>query len=162
MAMTTYLQRVDDREIAALQRDPKSVTKLDKPGEHTHSTSFACSLNYFIAGNAYPDPDDPFGNLTYGVAIDCAALENGNFDVISPARVAALAPRLAEIDLDAIVEAVGEADFELLIDDEELYDLELVDEDEDVGKLIAQEARALIEFHRQTAALGLGLVVYTT
>jgi hypothetical protein len=135
MAMTTHLQRVSEDEIAKLRREPESIMKLDQPG--SHSTAFACSLNYFVGGNAYPDADDPYGNLFYGEAIDCSRLENGNFDVITPDRVAALVPRLAELDLAAITQAVREADFEELIEEEELYDLELLDEDEDAGKLIA-------------------------
>jgi hypothetical protein len=158
MAMTTYLQRVSEDQIAQLRRKPDSIMKLDEPG---HSTTFACSLNYFVGGNAYPDADEPFGNLFYGESIDCKRLENGNFDVITPARVAALVPRLAEIDLRAFAKAVREADFDELIEEEELYDLELVDEDEDVAKLLVAELRSLIAFHRETAKLGLGLAVYT-
>jgi hypothetical protein len=159
MAMTTYLQRVSEDEIAKLRRDPDSIMKLDNPG---HSTAYACSLNYFVAGDAYPDPDDPFGNLLFGDAVDCSRLENGNFDVITPDRIAALVPRLAAIDLDAFAKAVREADFSELIEDEELYDLELLDEDEDAAELLVGELRALIAFHRETAKLGLGLVGYTT
>jgi hypothetical protein len=160
MAPMTYLQRVTEQEIAALRADPASIMRLDNPSHFTH---YACSINYFVSGDAYPDPDEnEFGGLIYGDPVDCAQLENGNFDVITPAQVAALAPRLKGIDVTAIAKAVGEADFDALIEEEELYDLELFEEDDDPGSMIADEVKDLIAFYRETAALGLGLVTYTT
>jgi hypothetical protein len=160
MAQMTYLQRVSEQEIAALRSDPASIMRLDNPSHFTH---FACSINYFVNGDAFPDPDEhEFGTLIYGDPVDCPQLENGNFDVITPAQVAELAPRLKNIDIQAIAKAVAAADFDQLVEEEELYDLELFEEDDDPGRMIADELKQLIAFYRETAKLGLGLVTYTT
>jgi hypothetical protein len=165
MAMNTWLQMVDSNELDALKRDPTSINKLNKPGDQSCSTYFACSINYFVVGEAYPggEPDQPLTGFLGGFeSVACDTLENGYFHVVPPAMTAPIAAALGKLDLDAIKAEVDEADPEELADDE-VDDFEiLTDGDEHPGETLIGDLAALRDFYRRAAEAKRGVVIYTS
>src|ERR1700733_9412146 len=118
MAMNTWLQMVTASEIDALKKNPPSITKLDKK-DASYSTYYPCSINYFLAGAAYPDrADHPLGSMLFGSeSVDCVTLENGNFGLVSPRDVNSIASNLAKIDLVVVAKAVNDVDSGAITDE---------------------------------------------
>jgi hypothetical protein len=160
MAMTTWLQAVSREEIDALRREPDRVRSMDN--EPSFSTHFAASINYFVAGNAYPAEDDhPLWPMLYGAeSVACASLENGEFGLVAPETTRRLADVLESLDASTVTARVEAAQLADLVDDEELYDLELI-EPEIAPATITGDLRRLVAFYGQVAAADLGVVAYT-
>ena len=161
MAMVTWVQQVNDSEIAALQKEPGSINRLDKPAAETFRTHYECSINYFVTGDAYPG-DHPLASLLCGTtAIRTSTLENGAFGVSSAAEVAAMAEALAKVDVDGIRTAVAAADFAELME-EDVDDAEILAESDDPAKTLGDEVAELVRFYRSAAENALGVAAYTS
>jgi hypothetical protein len=165
MAMNTWLQMVSEDEIAVLKRDPASINKLNKPENESCSTYYACSINYFLVGDAYPsgEQDNPLTGFLGGFeSVECNTLENGCFHIVPAAMADPIAVALGKLDLDAIKAKVNEADPGELAD-EEVDDFEiLTDDDADPGDTLASDVAALREFYRSAAKAKRGVVIYTS
>lgn len=162
MAMNTWLQMVSAAELDALEKAPASINALDKPSDQTYSTYYPCSINYFLLGTAYPDGEDPLGTMLFGAAtIDCATLENGNFGIVPPGKVAAIAEKLAKLDLKKLAKSVEDADADELAD-QEVDDFEILAEDDEPSKTLVGAVKALATFYQRAADTKVGIVMYTT
>lgn len=166
MAMQTHLFLVTPDEIAALDEDPLSITRLDKPEDESGGTYFACALSYFICGSAYPSYDEsgPLAAALNGArSVECNTLENGEFHVVPPDVAARAAKALAAIDHEDLRERAREADHEELVDDEELYDLEtLIADGSDVAETLLRDLEAVTDLYATAAEKGCGVVMYST
>lgn len=166
MAMQTYLFLVSPEEIAALEADPRSINRLDKPEGESAGTYFACALSYFLCGEAYPSYEEsgPLAAALNGVrSVDCDTLDNGEFSVVPLEVAAEAAGALAAVDRKDLQERADAADHEELVDDEELYDLEiLVADGDDVGATLVRDLEAVAELYAAAAEKGCGVVMYTT
>ena len=166
MAMQTYLFLVSPDEIAALDEDPRSVTRLDKPEGESGGTYFACALSYFLCGSAYPSHDEsgPLAAALNGVrSVECDALENGEFHIVPPDVAAQAAKALAAVDHDDLRERAREADHEELVEGEELFDLEiLIADGSDVAETLLRDLEAVTELYATAAEKGRGVVMYVT
>lgn len=160
MAMNTYLQMVSDAELEALRDQPSSINRLVKPAEASYSTYYACSINYFLAGDAYPSEGALASMLFGATAIETDTLENGSFGVVTASEAKALARALAELDLGELEARVRQADPDELAD-EEVDDFELLVEDEDPAKLLVAEIRQLVAFYAGAAERNMGVAMFT-
>lgn len=159
MAMATYLQRVSDEQLAALERDPGGINRLDEPIDFR--THFAGALNYFITGSAWPG-DEPLAAMLYGSrSVAASTLENGSFGVIESGEVAGLLAGLEAVAPSALRAAVDAADLDELIEDEELYELEVIDPSK-LADTLVEDLAGLVRFYRQVAEAGGAVVSYTT
>ena len=165
MAMSTTLQMVTPRELAWLESHPTWINQLDKPGDQTFSTYYACCLNYFVVGDAWPGGSRrrPLGGMLYGFrSISTPTLENGNFGVLEPQHVPMVLGAFTSLDVAAIRKAVEDADEEQLEEDEvDDYEI-LVEHGEPPADVIASELDALVTFYKRAARGGFGIVSYTT
>ena len=161
MAMSTYLQSVSPDELAALERDPSGINALDQTV--WMSTHLGPTLNYFIAGSAYPEAGShPLAAMLDGSrSVPAPTLENAYFHVVETHEVAGIVTALEAVDPDALRAAIESADFGDLIDEEELYELELMAEDE-VSPAVLDDLGRLIAFYRRVAEAGNAVVSYTT
>jgi hypothetical protein len=163
MAMATYLQLVSARELAKLRAQPTWINKVNTRG--TYITYYACSINYFVLGDAYPSASrkQPLGGLLFGFAsVDCETLENGNFGVVEPHQVGLVLEALAKLDLAAIRTKVEEADPDELEEAEALdYEI-LIEDDEPPADVIAGELESLAAFYKRAARRNAAIVSYTT
>ena len=161
MAMATYLQSVSSDELAALEAKPETVNQLDQPV--CCATHLACSMNYFLTGDAYPSPEDhALAALLFGArSVDAPTLENGAFGVVDPADVAALIKALEAVDFDALRDSIEDADLQELVEEEELYELEVMEPDE-VPEQLVNDLQTVLEFYRNVAAENGAVVSYTT
>ncbi|MFE5547266.1 DUF1877 family protein [Streptomyces sp. NPDC056534] len=160
MAQSVRLQAAGSEEIDALRANPAGIGTLT--GDD-HRTYLGPTLNYFLTGEAYPNPTGhPLGAVLDGAEdIDCPSLENGAFAVVPREQVADIAALLAAVDLAAVRTAVEQADFDTLLDEQELYDLELIPVDEAPG-VITTEIKQLAAFYERAAQAGLAMAMYTT
>jgi len=164
MAMATWLQMVSEAEIAALRANPPSINKLDKPAAESFRTYYFCSINYFVTGDAWGGgTDDPVGGMLSGFAsVECSTLENGSFNVVTPAQAAQVSQGLDKLDVDAIKAKVDDADPDE-IEEAEVDDFEiLMEADEPAGEVIVSEVQSLAKFYKDAANKQLGVVMYTT
>ncbi|MFT5358251.1 MAG: hypothetical protein ACI9KE_005489 [Polyangiales bacterium] len=158
MAMATYLQMVNLEELAQLEADPTTINALNQ--DTSVATHFACTLNYFLTGSAYPD-DHPLAALMQGSReVDAPTLENGRFGVIDPSETAALVDALSNVDIEALRKAVEAADIDELVEEEELYELEVMEHSEVQGELVEVLA-SLLAFYRKVSEENAAVVVYT-
>ncbi|MFD6825249.1 DUF1877 family protein [Streptomyces sp. NPDC060085] len=160
MAQSVRLQTASNEEIDALRANPGGIGTLTGDEHHTY---LGATLNYFLTGEAYPDPTGhPLGSALDGAEdIDYPGLENGAFAVVPREQVADIAALLVAVDLVAVQTAVEQADFDMLLDEQELYDLELITADEAPG-VIAAEIKQLAAFYARAAQAGFSMVMYTT
>jgi hypothetical protein len=161
MAMVTWLQMVSDAEIEELRRNPGSINQLDKPAAETYRTHYACSLNWFVTGNAWPADEELAPMLQGDEWVSTSTLENGSFGVTPAAGAAKIAKLLAAVDVAAVRGAVAEADFDELMD-EEVGDAEILLEADDPGTALTDDLRALVRFYGQAVEKGLGVAAYTS
>jgi len=165
MAMATYLQMVDKKEIGKLRANPEWIHELDQPSDDSYRTHFCCSINYFLTGSAWPDPDESGLACILGgsESVACKTLENGAFSLLAPDEVSVLAKRLARVDLKHVRAEIENADFDRLVEEEEVDDLELLEGiEEDPADLLMGEIDELIEFYGNAADAKKGVVSYTT
>jgi hypothetical protein len=163
MAMATTLLLVGARDLAKLEAQPTWINRFRAAG--TYSTYYYCSLNYFVAGDAWPagSRKRPLGGMLYGFrSVTCPTLECGNFGVLEPAEVPLVLAAFAKLDLAAIREAVEHADSDDL-EEEEVDDFELLLEDDDApADALEADLRSLIAFYKRAARGRYGIVSYTT
>ena len=158
MAMATCLQMVNPEELAQLESDPSTINALDQ--ETCVATHYACTLNYFLTGSAYPE-DHPLAALMLGSReVEAPTLENGRFGVIDPSESAALVDALSNVDVEALRKAAQAADFDELIEEEELYELEVMEHSEVPGELVEVLASLLV-FYQKVSEENAAVVVYT-
>jgi hypothetical protein len=160
MAMTTYVQMVSQSELDGLRKTPASINKLDKPDSETFSTHYACCINYFVTGDAYPEEHALAAMLFGEDMIETSTLENGSFGVVSPAKVAKLATLLAKVDVGKLRTRVKKADWDELMD-EEVDDAELLQESDDPVRELAGDFERLASFYGAAAEKKLGVAMYT-
>lgn len=162
MAMATWLQLVTDKEIDLLVREPARINKLDNEGINTY---WSQTISYFLCGDAWPSASrkKPLTAMFFGYeTVDTATLENGNFGVVRPGDVKAIATALATVDLAKLKTQVEEAD-EADLEDAECEDFELLKtDDEDPGQTIVDDVKSLHAFYDRARKLGRGVVMYTT
>ena len=165
MAMTTYLQLVDAKELAELRSAPETINRLDKKGELSFFTQLPSTLSFFAFGDAYPD--DEQGAVFNGLdTVECDTLENGSFGLIEPGDVGSVLAVLKEVDAKQLYDRVVEADLDDLASDDEaeLEEIELVGlnaEDDPAGVLV-KELSSVVAFYERAAQKKLGVVMYTT
>jgi len=162
MAMAAHLQLVTDKEIDALIKQPARINKLDNEG---YSSYWYTTINFFLCGDAWPSASKkkPLTAMFFGYeTIDTATLENGNFGVIRPGDVKAIASALAKVNLEKLKKQVEDADADEMAEAEcDDYEL-LVTDDEDPGKTVAEDVRGLCAFYENAAKLGRGVVMYSS
>ena len=161
MAMAAWLQLVTDKEIAALRKMPTKINKLNNEGFNTY---WYCTINYFLCGDAYPSPvkKKPLTAMLFGYeSIQTSTLECGNFGLIMPSSVKAIANALENVDLAKLKKQVENADPEELAE-EEVDDFELLAEGDDAGMTVVEDVKGLRKFYSKAAKLGRGVVMYTT
>jgi hypothetical protein len=164
MAMSTMLQMVSIKEIAALKKTPSGITKLNKPGAESYSTYYGATINYFLCGDAYPDgdTDHPLGAALCGIeSIAAPALENGAFTLVSPEQVRAIAKALEQVDLMKLRKQVETADAEKLAE-EDVDDFELLKETDAPSATLVSDVRMLTTFYKDAASRNAGVVMYTS
>ena len=163
MAMSTMLQMVSIKEIAALKKTPSGIAKLNKPGAESYSTYYGATINYFLCGEAYPDgTDNPLGAALSGIeSIAAPALENGAFTLVSPEQVRAIAKALEQVDVMKLRKAVETADADKLAD-EDVDDFELLKETDAPSATLVSDVRMLTTFYKDAASRNAGVVMYTT
>jgi hypothetical protein len=166
MAMATYLQMVSEVDLAKLRAQPTWINELDRPDEQSYSTYFWCTINYFLAGDAWPmgSKQQPLGGLLFGFSsVTCPTLEHGHFGVLDPGDAELVLRALGMIDLADIRRRIADADPDELAE-EEVDDFELLVEDaeEDPGDVIASEVEGLVEFYKHAVRHRYGVVSYTT
>jgi hypothetical protein len=164
MAMATYLQLVDDAELDALRKQPDTIGKLEKTGAEAFTTYYACSINWFVCGDAYPDPEDDMlhAMLLGADHVECKTLENGSFGVVLPKQAAVIAKKLASLDTKKISKAFAKADLDELIDEQEVTDLETLREDDEPVKALLGDIESLSAFYAYASKVKKGVVLYTT
>ena len=163
MAMAVWLQMVTDKEINALRKDPAKINRLDNEG---YSSYYYTTINFFLCGDAWPSSvrRNPLTAMFFGYdTVDTQTLENGNFGVVMPADVKAIANALAKVDFAKLAKQVENADAEEL-EEAECYDFEmLMDHDaDDPGKAICDDVKGLRAFYAKCAKLGRGVVMYSS
>ena len=163
MAMSTMLQMVSIKEIAALKKTPSGITKLNKPGAESYSTYYGATINYFLCGDAYPDSsDNPLGAALSGIeSIAAPALENGAFTLVSPEQVRAIAKALEQVDIMKLRKQVETADAEKLAE-EDVDDFELLKETDAPSATLVSDVRMLTTFYKDAASRNAGVVMYTS
>lgn len=162
--MSTMLQMVSIKEIAALKKTPSGITKLNKPGAESYSTYYGATINYFLCGDAYPDGsgDNPLGAALCGIeSIAAPALENGAFTLVSPEQVRAIAKALEQVDVMKLRKQVETADAEKLAE-EDVDDFELLKETDAPSATLVSDVRMLTTFYKDAASRNAGVVMYTT
>jgi len=162
MAMAAHLQLVTDKEIEVLVNEPAHINNVDNEG---FSSYWYLSISFFLCGDAWPSASkqQPLSAMFFGYeTIATSTLENGNFGLVRPADVQAIANALANVDLTKLKAQVEEADPDEMAD-EECDDFELlVTDDEDPGKTVTEDVKGLAAFYEKAAQLGRGVVMYSS
>ncbi len=160
--MSTYVQMVNDKELAILKKDPASINKLSQPAGKSYSTYYFCSISYFLTGDAWGSKKHPLSAMLFGDEhIDTSTLENGSFGVIRAPSVAKIAAALAKVDLKKLKKDVSEADWDALME-EEVDDAEMLLESEDAAAEVTADVERLAKFYDSASKKKLGVVMYTT
>lgn len=164
MALATILHLVGAAELAKLRARPAWISRLRAPDEHTYATHCACSLNYFVAGEAWPSGSRrrPLGGMLFGFSnVRCPVLENGSFDVVEPHQVRWVLEALGAVDPAAVRARALGADADAL-EEEEVDDYELLLEDDgEPADVIEAELVALVELYKRAARGRYAIVSYT-
>ena len=162
MAMQTLLQLLSPEELEVLRKAPSTVVSLDKPGPDRFATYHFAAINYFLTGSAYPTKRHKLGALLCGEkSVSCKALENGSFDLVSPATAAKLAETLAAVDLAAFRRKIAKADLDELREEEEVDEEYVLGECDDPVEELSADLRALRKLYDRAKAKGLGVVMFT-
>ena len=140
-----------------------SWMEIRRSSSQNYSTYYPCTINYFIVGKPHPKPTiaKPLTAALFGLElVDCESLEAGNFGVVLPGKVAAIARSLEAIDLKEIKAAYAKANAKQLakaeVDD---FDL-LITVDEPVKRLVAAIVE-LKKFYKRAVKTKLGIVMFT-
>jgi Domain of unknown function (DUF1877) len=162
MAMAARLQLVTDKEIDLLVREPAQINKLDNEG---FSSLWFQTISYLLCDDAWPaaSRSEPLTAMFHGhETVKTSTLENGNFGVVRPGDVKAIASALAQVDLDTLkerVETVGDEEMQ----DAECDDFELLKaDDEDPGQTVIDDVKGLRAFYERASKLGRGIVMYAS
>ena len=163
MPVSTMLQMVSAKEIAALRKTPSAIAKLNKPGAESYSTYYFASINYFLCGSATPDASaGPIALALAGIeTINTPALENGCFTLITPDQIANIAKALEKVDLKQLRKQVETADKKAMAD-EDVGDFELLSEADSPAATIVSDVRTLTTFYKDAASRNVGIVLYTS
>ncbi len=165
MAVATILHLVGAVELDKLRARPTWIHHLRLPDDHTYLTYHACSLNYFVTGDAWPGHarQRPLTGMLFGFAsVPCPTLENGSFDVVAPHQVRWVLGALASLDLAAVRRRIERADPDQLEADEvDDYEL-LLDEDGGPAGVLAAELESLAEYYKRAARGRYAIVSYMT
>ncbi len=162
MAMCTTLQLVSKDEIATLEKSPDAIRDIDKPEGETFRTYHYAALNFFLTGSAYPSEDHALGALLCGEKnIETSALENGSFDLTTPAKVVKVAAALEKVDNAKIRARVKKADLEELREEEEVDEEHTLEESEDPAREIVTDLEGLKTFFAAAVKANKGMVIYT-
>lgn len=165
MALATILHLVGAVELEKLRARPAWVRELRLPDGGTHFTHYACSIHYFVLGEAWPSASRrrPLGGMLFGFAqVRCPVLENGSFGVVAPHQVPWVLDALAGVDLAAVRDRIEHADPDEL-EAQEVEDYELLCEDEGApADVIEAELAGLVELYKRAARGRYGVVSYTT
>jgi hypothetical protein len=159
---TTTLQMVSNKEIAALQKTPSTIVKLQKPHGESYSTRFFASINYFLCGKPSPDAaDSPLAASLIGFdAVAAPALPSGHFKLIIPAQAAAIAKALEAVDLQKLRKDVSSSD-PAVLGKAKLDDLELLLQNDSPAATLFTDVKGLTTFYKDAAAKHLGVAIYT-
>ncbi len=165
MAMNTWLQMIDDEELAALEKNPSLINKMNKPDKESCSTYFQCCINYFLTGDAYPSgkKNKPLTVFLSGLeSVECSTLENGYFHLVPASMAPAIVAALEKVDKKALKKKVAAADPDEL-EEAEVDDYEiLTDSDDDPGETLVADVERLLDFYRAAAKNKRGVVIYTS
>lgn len=165
MALATILHRVGRDALEKLCAQPAWINRLTLPDGATYLTHYACSLSYFVVGDAWPSPSRkrPLTGMLSGFAsVDCPTLECGNFGVAEPHQVRWVLEALGGLDLAAVRRRIEDADPAALAEDEvDDYEL-LLEENRDIAGAIESELEELVELYKRAARGGYAIVSYAT
>jgi hypothetical protein len=165
MALATILHLVGTAELAKLRARPTWVNRLRPPDGYTYLTHHACSINYFVGGDAWPSGSQkrPLGGLLFGFSnVRCPTLENGSFGVVAPHQVRWVLDALGALDLATVRRRIEHAD-EGELEEQEVDDYELLlEEDGEPADVIEAEIEALVELYKRAARGRYAIVSYTT
>jgi|SRR6185436_3183892 len=165
MALATILHLVGAAELGKLRARPTWINRLLPPEEHTYLTHYACSINYFVAGDAWPSGSRkrPLGGMLFGFSnVRCPTLEHGSFDVVEPHQVRWVLEALGAVDLAAVRGRIERADADDL-EEEEVDDYELLlEEDGEPADVIEAELAGIVELYKRAARGRYAIVSYTT
>jgi hypothetical protein len=162
MAMAAQLQLVTDKEIDLLVKEPARINKLDNESVASY---WYLTISFFVNGDAWPSAhrSKPLTAMFFGYeTIDTSTLENGNFGLIRPGDVKAIASALSRVDLDKLKTQVENADADEMAD-AECDDFELLSVDyPDPGQTVVDELASVRDFYAKAAKLGRGVVMYSS
>ena len=165
MALATILHLVGAAELEKLRARPTWLNELQPPDGSTFFTHYACSIHYFVLGEAWPagTKQRPLGGMLFGFAsVPCPTLENGSFGVVAPHQVRWVLDALAGIDLAGVRHRIDRADLDEL-EAQEVDDYEILVEDEgDPADVIEAELESLVELYKRAARGRYAIVSYTT
>jgi len=165
VALATILHLVGAAELAKLRSRPVWMRELRPPDGGTHFTHYACSIHYFLLGEAWPAASRrrPLAGMLFGFSqVRCPVLENGSFGVVAPHQVRWVLDGLAGVDLAAVRDRIEHADpDELEVQEVEDYEL-LCEDDGEPADVIEAELAALAELYKRAARGQYGVVSYTT
>jgi hypothetical protein len=164
MALATFLHLVGAAELDKLRAQPTWIHQLHPPDEYTFLTHHACSINYFVTGDAWPAGSRrrPLGGMLFGFSsVRCPTLEHGSFDVVAPHQVRWVLDALATLELAAVRDRIEHADPDEL-EAQEVDDYELLLEDDDApADVIEAELTSIASFYLQAARDRYAIVSYT-
>ncbi len=165
MALATILHLVGAADLARLRARPTWINHMRPPDGSTYLTHYPCSINFFVAGDAWPSGSlrRPLTGLLFGFSnVRCPTLEFGSFDVVGPHQVRPVLEALGALDLAAVRRRIEQADADEL-EEEEVDDYELLLEDDgEPADVIEAELRSLAEYYKQAARGRYAIVSYTT
>jgi hypothetical protein len=165
VAPATILHLVGAADLDRLRARPTWISHLRPPGGYTYLTHHACSINYFVVGDAWPchSRTRPLTGMLFGFAsVRCPTLESGSFDVVAPHQVRWVLEAFGSLDLAAVRRRVEHADPAALEADEvDDYEL-LLEEDGDPADVLEAELESLIDYYKQAARGRYAIVSYMT
>jgi hypothetical protein len=164
MALATILHLVGAAELEKLRAQPTWINRLHPPDGYTYFTHYACSMHYFLLGDAWPSGTRkrPLGGMLHGFSsVPCPTLESGSFGVVAPHQVRWVLDAFASIDLAGVRHRIDRADLDEL-EEQEVDDYELLTEDEgDPADVIEAELESLVELYKRAARGRYAIVSYT-
>jgi Domain of unknown function (DUF1877) len=162
MSMAARLQMVTDKEIDLLVREPGRINRLNNEGFGTH---WFQTISFMLCGDAWPSAKHkrPLTAVFFGYeTVDTTTLENGNFGIVRPGDVKAIAKALAAVDLMDLKTRVEQADDDEMAD-AECEDFEILKtDDEDPGETVVDDVEGLQAFYAKASKLGRGVVMYAS